>query len=86
MRNQNYGGGEASPVSGAGAAVSQVSLAPPLVPLVPGAGSPAGGEGGDTQQQQQASLLSLQQTNSALRAFGESMCCFSHLIEMGICF
>ena len=30
MRNQNYGGGEASP--GSGAAVSQGSLAPPLVP------------------------------------------------------
>ena len=84
MRNQNYGGGEASP--GSGAVVPQGSLAPALVPLVPGAGSPAGGEGGDTQQQQPASLLSLQQTNSALRAFGESMCCFSHLIEMGICF
>ena len=75
MRNQNYGGGEASPVSGAGAgaAVSQVSLAPPLVPLLAGAGSPAAGEGGDTQQQPPASLLSLQQTNSALRAFGGLM-------------
>ena len=75
MRNQNYGGGEASPVSGAGAgaAVPQVSLAPPLVPLLAGAGSPAAGEGGDTQQQPPASLLSLQQTNSALRAFGGLM-------------
>ena len=73
MRNQNYGGGEAGPVSGAGAAVPQVSLAPPLVPLLAGAGSPAAGEGGDTQQQPPASLLSLQQTNSALRAFGESI-------------
>ena len=71
MRNQNYGGGEASPVSGA--AVPQVSLAPPLVPLLAGAGSPAAGEGGDTQQQPPASLLSLQQTNSAIRAFGESV-------------